>query len=852
MGPAKRVVGIALAVAACGGGATGDGGITPPPPPTPVLTTISVNLTASTVTVGSTVTASATGHDQNGATIATGTVSWSAGTPSVASVTGAGVVTGLAAGTTTVVATSGAIQGQATLTVAPVPVAQVTVTPAAASIAVGPAQLLTAIAKDASGAALSGRAVTWTSSNVATATVDSTGLVHGVSAGTATVTATSEGRSGSAAITVTAGAPDATVAIASVAPTVLRPGVAMTITGSGFSAIASADTVTVDGAAAIVTAASTTQLTATAPTSLPCAPTHPATLRVAAGAHSATAAPTLQVGTSTTLAVGASSVIASAGTLACLELPATSGNYVVSVFNDLPAPTSVTGFRLAGAVGTGTADLVPATIVRQAVARPSAVRVPDPGPAGLPESAAMQARVLDASRAAYAMLRGAPRAAATTARTAAGEPGFTAVPAVGTTRTFRVNQFTTSVDATGSCASYKEITARVAYVGTRSIVWEDVAAPLAGTMDSYFARMGQEFDATMYRSDSAYFGDPLITDPNTDADQHLDMVFTPAVPSGIAGFVISCDLFPRNTTDNPSSNFGEFFYAVVPTVAGTGFSANTPDSWLRSMRKTVVHEVKHIASFGARLTNGASSLEESWLEEGMAREAEEVWLRNNVYRVSWKGDATYQSTLYCDVRPTFPECAGAPYGLYNHMTTLYAVLQQPGASSLFGRVADGDFNFYAMAWSFSRWADDRYSAADATFLRGITQATTTTGMASITALTGQSVDQMMGSWVLSLYLDGQTNFLSNADVQFPTWNTRDLYAGMSTDFPSTFPVAFPLIPQTLPTGAFAVDNAGIHGGAFAMYRLAVIGTTGQTLALLGAGGVGPAASSLRIAIARLP
>ncbi|OYV66330.1 MAG: hypothetical protein B7Z72_11535, partial [Gemmatimonadetes bacterium 21-71-4] len=396
------------------------------------------------------------------------------------------------------------------------------------------------------------------------------------------------------------------------------------------------------------------------------------------------------------------------------------------------------------------------------------------------------------------------------------------------------------------------ITARVAYVGTRSVIWEDVAAPLAGTMDSYFTRVGQEFDATMYRSDSTYFGDPLVTDPFTDADRHLDMVFTPSVPSGVAGFVISCDLFARNATDNPSSNFGEFFYAVVPTVAGTGFSANTPDAWLRTMRKTVVHEVKHIASFGARLTNGATSLEESWLEEGMAREAEEEWLRNNIYHVAWKSDAGYAGTLYCDVRPTFPECSGAPYGLYNHMTTLYAVLQEPGASSLFGRVADGDFNFYALSWSFSRWADDRYSASDATFLRGVTQATMTTGMATISALTGQSLDQMMGSWVLSLYLDGQANFLSSADVQFPTWNTRDLYAGMSTDFPSSFPVAFPLIPQALPTGAFAVDNAGIHGGAFAMYRLTVSGTAGQTLALQGVGGAGPAASSLRIAIARLP
>lgn len=850
MVPVKRAIGIALVVAACGGGATNDGGgITPPRPP--VLTTITVTLSASTVNVGSTVTASAAGLDQNGAAIGTGTVTWSAGTPSVAAVTSGGVVTGLAAGTTTIVAAAGAIQGQATLTVAPAPVAQVTVTPASASLAVGATQQLAATTRDASGNAVTGRAVAWTTSDATRAAVDSTGLVRGVGAGTATITATSEGRWGSAAITVTAGAGDAAVTIASVSPAVLKPGVPMTIAGTGFSATPSADTVTIDGVAAVVTAASTVQLTAMVPASLPCTPTHAATLRVAVGGQSTSATAPLQVGTTETLAAGGSLVIVSAGELACMELPATSARYVVSVFNDLQAPTSLAGFRLAG-TASASADRAPATILRQAVQRPHAVRVPDGAIAGPAESAAMHERVLDASRAAFAMLRSTRRAAPTAARTVAGEPGFTAVPAVGTTRTFRVNQFTTTVNATGSCASYKEITARVVYVGTRSIVWEDVAAPLAGTMDSYFTRMGQEFDATMYRSDSAYFGDPLVTDPYTDADQHLDMVFTPAVPSGIAGFVISCDLFARNTTDNPSSNFGEYFYAVVPTVAGTGFSTNTPDSWLRSMRKTVVHEVKHIASFGARLTNGATTLEESWLEEGMAREAEEVWLRDNIYRTPWKGDAIYSNTLYCDVRPTFPQCTGAPYGLYGHLTTLYSVLQEPGASSLFGRVADNDFNFYALAWSFSRWADDRYAASDASFLRAITQATTTTGTATISALTGQSVDQMMGRWVLSLYLDGMTGFTSNADVQFPTWNTRDLYAGMATDFASSFPVAFPLIPQSLGGGAFAVDNAGIHGGAFAMYQLTVAGTSAQTLALLGAGGAGPAASSLRIAIARLP
>jgi uncharacterized protein YjdB len=85
----------------------------------------------------------------------------------------------------------------------PVPVAGVTVNPASASLTVSATAQLTATPKDSNGAALSGRAVTWASNNPAVATVSATGLVKGVAAGSATITATSEGKSGSATITAT-------------------------------------------------------------------------------------------------------------------------------------------------------------------------------------------------------------------------------------------------------------------------------------------------------------------------------------------------------------------------------------------------------------------------------------------------------------------------------------------------------------------------------------------------------------------------------------------------------------------------------------------------------------------------
>src|SRR6266550_1044680 len=85
----------------------------------------------------------------------------------------------------------------------PAPVAAVTVSPAAASVSVGATIQLKATLKDASGKALAGRSVTWASSTLEMATVSTGGFVTGVAEGQVTITATSEGHSSHATVTVT-------------------------------------------------------------------------------------------------------------------------------------------------------------------------------------------------------------------------------------------------------------------------------------------------------------------------------------------------------------------------------------------------------------------------------------------------------------------------------------------------------------------------------------------------------------------------------------------------------------------------------------------------------------------------
>jgi len=96
------------------------------------------------------------------------------------------------------------VVARTTTTPTPAPVASVGVTLSAASLTVGQTSQATAVLKDATGNVLSGRAVTWSSSAPAVASVTAAGLVTGVGAGTATISAASEGQTGAAAVTVTA------------------------------------------------------------------------------------------------------------------------------------------------------------------------------------------------------------------------------------------------------------------------------------------------------------------------------------------------------------------------------------------------------------------------------------------------------------------------------------------------------------------------------------------------------------------------------------------------------------------------------------------------------------------------
>jgi hypothetical protein len=90
-------------------------------PAAPELTTVAVSLSAAAVEQGDTVTATASGSDQNDDPFVVGAVTWSTGDASIATVSAEGRVIGLAPGSTVIRATVGTSTGEATVTVAAPP-----------------------------------------------------------------------------------------------------------------------------------------------------------------------------------------------------------------------------------------------------------------------------------------------------------------------------------------------------------------------------------------------------------------------------------------------------------------------------------------------------------------------------------------------------------------------------------------------------------------------------------------------------------------------------------------------------------------------------------------------------------
>jgi uncharacterized protein YjdB len=185
--------------------------------PVIAVSSVSVSPTSVSIVAGTSATVTATVLPEDADNKA---VAWASANSAVATVA-AGVITGIAAGTTTVTVTTAdggrTASVAVTVTAAPVPVTSVSVAPTEVTIVEGTAATITATVAPANA---TNKSVAWTSSSDAIATV-ANGVVTGVAPGAATITVETEDGGYTATVAVTVESAVVSVTGVTVDPTTL-------------------------------------------------------------------------------------------------------------------------------------------------------------------------------------------------------------------------------------------------------------------------------------------------------------------------------------------------------------------------------------------------------------------------------------------------------------------------------------------------------------------------------------------------------------------------------------------------------------------------------------------------------
>jgi len=563
-----------------------------------------------------------------------------------------------------------------------------------------------------------------------------------------------------------------------------------------------------------------------------------------------------------TMAVGEIVSIASASPK-CLVLSGSAQRFIVTVVNTTSFASSFSAFRFRGA-NPGPASIVATSPVTQ----PVRSTAPEFAALVAQERAAGDAHadILRASAQLLDQMAPARKAQLRQLRATKSIVQQAPLPNLGDILSVRIPGFQNlcSVPQAGA-----PIGARVAYIGTHGIILEDTLATLRGQNDAVYQTLGQEFDNVMWPILTANYGNPLAMDAELDNNGRLFMLFSPRINTlqggSIAGFVSPGDFFPITGAPGNScaaSNVGEFFYARVPNEAGVGFTPGngtvTADEWLRETRTVIIHEVKHVTSFAEKfaspdlIPNGFFN-QDLWLEESTAMTAEELWART-IFGYGIRANTDYRASIYCEVRPTpdarWPECQPTkPVSLFDHFFWLHGFMQDPEGKSPISSPNE-DFSVYGSGWLLVRWLLDN-AASESAFLTAVTRETQRGGVENIEQRTGKSFTELINDWGTAVALDDYPNFTpADQKHRILSWNVRDIYGRLNTDFPTTFTQVFPLRTRTANFGQFLISIGGVRGGSMSVFEITGTQSAKQLLEFKGTSGADFPAE-LRINVARV-
>lgn len=338
-----------------------------------------------------------------------------------------------------------------------------------------------------------------------------------------------------------------------------------------------------------------------------------------------------------------------------------------------------------------------------------------------------------------------------------------------------------NTNSSSACANANMRGGRVVAITNRAIVVSDTANPANGFTTQDYQYFGATFDTLVYPVDSLNFGAPTDVDNN----QHVILFFTravneltpPAQSFYVGGFFFSRDLFPTTTTGSvqgcAGSNFAEMFYLLVPDPEGViNQNVRTADFVRNATVATLAHEFQHIINASRHLyVNASSVFEDSFLDEGLAHEAEELVF----YRAS--GLAPSQNITYADVQSSQKtQTAFDNFGSAN-FRRLREYLTNTLTNSPYAN--NSNITTRGAIWSFLRYAADRHAGPENQMWFQLVNAPSGVhGLSNLTRAITPDLSAWVREWSVANYAD---DFVAGIPAvnSHPSWNLRSMISGVN-------------------------------------------------------------------------
>jgi hypothetical protein len=270
-----------------------------------------------------------------------------------------------------------------------------------------------------------------------------------------------------------------------------------------------------------------------------------------------------------------------------------------------------------------------------------------------------------------------------------------------------------NVNGNDACTNGIYHVARVEAISDRAIILSDTLNPKNGFTTAEYQDYATKFDTLVYPLDEGAFGAPTDIDNNG----RVGIVFTLAVneltPAGsgsyVGGFTYSRDLFPVVASSRaeacPTSNQGEFFYALAPDPTGVVNNNRRTTGFVDSATVPVLaHELQHLINASRKLyvNTNATGFEVKWLDEGLAHIAEELLF----YRES--GITPRLNVDVTAIRASSATLVAFNYDMSGNASRYRSYLVTPSTTSPYA--GDDSLSTRGAAWDWLRYLADQKMA----------------------------------------------------------------------------------------------------------------------------------------------